>query len=501
MGVKTALLRHFLIRNMTMKMKNYSIYPLKASFLLIAVGLFTSSCDLFKPAQDPDKEKVYKDEDLGEIQGTKVFDPETGTWRTVREVSGPVDTVEWKELAADKFPPIKSDGAWTGSGNNSSGGSSGSGGTNPGSTGNRRNVAVVLPFMANKGGTQIDENSLWALGFYSGAKLAYENLASNGIRLDVSVMDTENSASKVDNIIKGADLQKADLIIGAYKRDNVEVLADFAKRNKKPLVVPFTAQMGLAVDNPNYIQVNPSLKSHIKAIARHARKNYRTDQIVLVVQDKPEEKERLKYFQQANAEIEGGSAPKFKELVVPSNNRNINVRDYVKAGQAAVFIVPVWSDETFVYSLLRQLMMLHTEGEQIIVYGMPQWKDYNQIDPEFYEKLNVHVSSANYVDYSEERVKQFRQKYFSTYGTVPSEEAFLGYDVMLYFGNMVDKYGADMAQRIDREDYDVLHGRFDFERVVLNPEQHREQSGYFDQLENMHVHILHFQDFQFKPAD
>jgi hypothetical protein len=84
---------------------------------------------------------------------------------------------------------------------------------------------------------------------------------------------------------------------------------------------------------------------------------------------------------------------------------------------------------------------------------------------------------------------------------VPSEEAFLGYDVMLYFGNMVDKYGADMAQRIDREDYDVLHGRFDFERVVLNPEQHREQSGYFDQLENMHVHILHFQDFQFKPAD
>ncbi len=487
-------------KQIAMKKINCTLKWSKASFLFLALAFFQSSCDMFKPAQDSEKEKVYKDDEIGEIQGTKVFDPETGTWRTVREVSGPVDTVAWKELSSDKFPPIKSDGSWTGGGSSGSGTGTGND-TGTSGTGAKRNVAVVLPFLANKGGTQIDENSMWAVGFYSGAKLAFENLASSGIHLDVSVMDTENSNAKVDNLLKGVDLQKADLIIGAYKRDNVEVLADFAKRNNKPLVVPYTAQMGMAVDNPNYIQVNPSLKSHINAITRHARKSYRTDQVILVVQDKAEEKERLKYFQQANAAIEGSSAAKFKELIVPTANRTINVKDYIKPGQTSVFIVPVWSDETFVYSLLRQLMMLHTEGEEIIVYGMPQWKDYDQIDFEFYEKLNVHISSAFYVDNAEERVKQFRQKYFDTYGTVPSEEAFIGYDVMLYFGRMVDKYGKDLAQRIDRDDYDVLHGRFDFERVVLNPEQHREQSSYFDQLENGYVHILQFQDFQFRPAD
>ena len=200
--------------------------------------------------------------------------------------------------------------------------------------------------------------------------------------------------------------------------------------------------------------------------------------------------------------IEGSAtAAKFRELIVPPNSRDINVRSYLKTGRTTVFIVPSWADESFVYSLLRQLMMVHSEGEDIVVYGMPQWKDYNQVDFEFYEKLNVHISSAFYVDYADERVKQFRQKYFDTFGTVPSEEAFLGYDIMLYFGKMVDKYGKDLAQRIDRDDYDVLHGRFNFERVVLNPEQHKEQSGYFDQLENVYVNILRFQDFQFRPAE
>ncbi|MCB0518844.1 MAG: hypothetical protein H6577_22045 [Lewinellaceae bacterium] len=478
---------------------NTNKWRMKAMLLLCTFAFFQTSCDLFKPAQDSDKEKVYKDEDLGEIQGTKVFDPETGTWRTVREVNGPVDTIQWTTLPADRFPPIQSDGSWSGVGNN---------GTGPNDTGNttgsgvKHSVAVVLPFLANKGGTTIDDNSLWAINFYAGAKLAFENLASQGVSLDVSVMDSEASTSKVDNILKGVDMQKADLVIGAYKRDNVETLADFAKQNKKPFVVPYTAQMGMATDNPNYIQVNPSLKSHCEAITRHARKKYLTSDIVLVVQNKPEEKERLKYFQQANAVIEGSAtASKFRELIVPPNSRDINVRSYLKTGRTTVFIVPSWADESFVYSLLRQLMMVHSEGEDIVVYGMPQWKDYNQVDFEFYEKLNVHISSAFYVDYADERVKQFRQKYFDTFGTVPSEEAFLGYDIMLYFGKMVDKYGKDLAQRIDRDDYDVLHGRFNFERVVLNPEQHKEQSGYFDQLENVYVNILRFQDFQFRPAE
>ena len=111
------------------------------------------------------------------------------------------------------------------------------------------------------------------------------------------------------------------------------------------------------------------------------------------------------------------------------------------------------------------------------------------------------MSSANYIDPLDERVRQFKRKFFDEYGTIPREEAYLGYDAMNYFGKMLNQYGREFPQSLDRQPYDVLHGRFEFERVVLKPEEHKEDLNYFDQLENKFVHILQFRDFQFQPAN
>ncbi|MEK7255193.1 MAG: hypothetical protein AAB316_10645, partial [Bacteroidota bacterium] len=355
------------------------------SLLLAANSLF-SSCDWFKPAQDPKRDKVYKPEDIGEIQGTKVFDPETGEYRTVHEVTEKVDTVRFTELSADRYPPITSDGSWTGVTPAETGIP-----TTP-SSGKVFNVSLILPFLAQQFNAEnIDENSQWAIHYYAGAKVAYEALERDGVNLSVNVLDTEANATKVGSLLRQNELLRSDLIMGPYRRDNVPPVEDFAKKNKIPLAVPFTAQMGMAEGNPYYIQMNPSLKSHCDAIARHARKRFRSEDIVLVVQDKPEEKERLKYFQDANAVIEGRSGVKFREFVA-TNTQNPNVAQFIKTGRTTVFIVPSWSNESFVYSVLRQLMDQKSSGEDVVVYGMPQWMGFEQIDYDFYERLQVHVS-------------------------------------------------------------------------------------------------------------
>lgn len=146
-------------------------------------------------------------------------------------------------------------------------------------------------------------------------------------------------------------------------------------------------------------------------------------------------------------------------------------------------------------------MTKHSEGEDIVVYGMNMWLDFEQLDFEYFEKLKLHVSSASYMDPNDERVKQFKQKYFQSYGTVPNDEAYLGYDVMLYFGKQLAKYGKDFPIKLDSRPSDVLQGRFDFQRSVADPAKHKEDLGYYDQLENQFVHILKFQEFHLQPAD
>jgi len=488
-----------------MRKRTVSFGFIQMALIAVCLATFLPACAWFKPASDPSKEKVYKDEEFGDIQGTKIYDPETGTYRTVYEVNEKVDTVQWKDLGADKYPPIKTDSPMNGGGGTKPTTGGNTGGTTTGSGNNTGDIAILLPFLANSSSNGVPGNSLWAVNFYAGAKLAYENLENDGARFNVSILDSEASTAKVNNLLKSGDLPKADLIIGPYKRDNVDIMEAFTKKNKTPLVVPYTAQMGVAENNPYYIQVNPSLKTHCEAMTKHIRKRHQPENVVLVALDKSEEKARFKYFQDANTLIEKGkTGKKFKELLVPegaANFHNINISQYFKPGTTTVFVVPSWSNQTFIYSLLRQLIAKQGEGEDVMVYGMSMWLDFEQIDFEYFEKLQLHVSSASYIDPNDERAKQFKKKYFQTYGTVPNEEAYLGYDVMLYFGKMLAKHGKGFAQKLDVSPSDVLHGRFEFNRVVLYPEKHKEDLNYFDQMENTFVHILRFRDFHLQPAD
>lgn len=467
--------------------------------LAVAFSVFTTSCDWFKPARDSDKDKVYTDDDISDMQGTKVFDPETGEWRTVREVDGEMEIVKWKDISEEDMPPITTDGVWS----DGSSGNDGNGG-DPNTGGGEYNVTLVLPFLANRYDTSsIHPDSKWAIHYYAGAKLAYENLVRDGVRLNVQVKDSEASEAKVNRLKNDNKFKSSDLVIGPYTRDNTKILADAAKRDQRPLAVPYTALLNLGEDNPNYIQLNPSLESHCRAITRHARERNETENVVLVVRDNDSEVKRLAYFQNENMVIEERDfGVKFTEFIVKDETLDFSKTDispYIREGKRTVFIVPSWN-EAFVYSILHQLMMKQSIGEEIIVYGMPQWADFDQIDPDFYRNLNVHISSAFYINQGDERVRQFKQKFFDEYGTIPQDEAYLGHDAMLYFGKMLDKWGRDFPKSIDREKFDVLHGRFEFERVVLDPEKHKEDLDFYDKLENQFVHILEFRDFRFQPT-
>lgn len=132
---------------------------------------------------------------------------------------------------------------------------------------------------------------------------------------------------------------------------------------------------------------------------------------------------------------------------------------------------------------------------------MNMWLDFEQFNSECFEKLKLHVSSASYMAPNDERVKQFKQKYFQLYGTVPNDEAYLGYDVMLYFGKQLAQYGSDFYKELDNRPSDVLHGRFNFQHAVNDPAKHKEDLDFYDQWENQFVHILKFREYRLQPAD
>jgi len=291
-------------------------------FLLLFLFLTSfSSCALFKKMQDEPEEKVtdVSDDELNPIPGRRVLDPETGEYVVIEDFPvEKMDTIIWREISTSSSPPIRSS-------------SSGDIAVNPVDVINvddigsellsSYNVVLALPFLGQKfdeTAPNLYENSLWAINFYAGAKMAMEVLDDEGVSLNVSVLDTRASAAYVSSLIQTkSDIRNANLIIGPYRRDNIKQLAQYAKDNEITLVSPQGTGSHLSEKNPNYVQVNPTLKTHCEAVMDDVLKHYDPKNIVLVTKSNPSEKARLKYFYDAYIQRVGkADTVMLRELII-----------------------------------------------------------------------------------------------------------------------------------------------------------------------------------------
>lgn len=472
-------------------------------FLLLVLQL--TACELFTKVQ-PGKDATRGKDVLDPIQGTRVYDPETGTYVVVKTApTQPMDTVKWKEVSMNTSPPISSEGVFVDREP-----------TNPvvttidPATGSTKletyNVAIVLPFQTDKftAQGQVPANSSWALNYYSGAKMALDELRAEGANLNVSVLDTKATESGMFELTRRSEFNSAHLIIGPYRRENVKIAADAAKRNNAVLVSPHNATENIVDNNPNYIQVNPSFSTHCDALLTEARRHFRPDQIVLVCRGREVELDRLKYFQDAHKRMQlqaySRDTTPLREFVIAddadSSAFRINVQPLVQNRDTLAIIIPSWSSESFINALLQQLHVAKSGYSDFTVYGMPQWIEYERISHQYYESLNLHITTSSYVDRDQWAVQDFQKSYFTRYGMMPAPESYLGYDVTGYYCRMLRKHGTRFQHAIMNDAGQGLHTRFEVRPVAMPNAPNREFPP-VKQFENKYVNLLRFEDLRF----
>lgn len=477
----------------------------KLVWLLIGLLPFFTSCDLFQKAQSTSSSKD-NEEEIDPIQGRKIYDPETGDYVVIEEaVTEVMDTIIWTDVPPGSDPPITSE-------------TDGTDQANPvevlriDNFGSQvltsYNVSVLLPFMTdefNETSASISQRSDWAVQFYAGAKMALDELSSEGLKLNVNVLDSKGEPLAVNSLLRSSEeLLNSHMIIGPRFKDPVAMVSEYAQRYDKVVVSPYTAVTNITNRNPNYIQVNPSLKTHCEAITRHALQHYRPEQIVLVSRDQQSEVSRFQYFHEEYFRIVGSrNVNKFQEFIISDSSVdlvNTNTLPFVELSDTTVFIVPSGTNENFIYSFLRKVDLAKDPNSHIVVYGMPQWLNFIRMDYAYYERLNVHVSSSSYIDPLSPDIQFFKRRFYDRYGIVPAEEAFEGYDMTLYFGRMLQKYGTKFQYSMDRESYQGLHTRLEFDKVV-NQTVIAQENLPVERFENKYVNMLKFQNYKFQLAE
>lgn len=488
--------------------------------LLAIFVLSLASCDALKPAVDPNRDdrrvedRKNGNDELDPVQSRRVYDPETGTYILVQNApTGKMDTVEWISVSEEQTPPIVEDGSnvyvpptTTNPGNPNSVTQVGNG-----NNGSRKlssyNVEVALPFLTSRyfgSEDEVDENSLWSLHFYSGARMAIDELRSSGSlnsNFYVNVDDTDADAGKVRSMTSGVNFTSAQMVLGPYVKANVATMAEAVRGRETVLVSPFSASSGISAQNPNHVQVNPTLNTHLRDILQHAMTTQDADRIVLVTSGSSKQRGRIARLQEdykilsQNMEIDS-----LEVLKVDLNDREPSYADYL-VDRKTVFIVPVYEDESFVANFLRQLYTDTREdfGRSVAVYGLPQWMDFTRINFDYYEGTNVHVSASTFIDMLDPAVRNFRRDFYDRFETLPRDEAFVGYDVTRYFLRMLAENGTRFQYDLPNNPETLLHTKFQFEAVKDVPlGGNATENAPIDRFENKYVNILRFRDYTWR---
>jgi hypothetical protein len=378
-------------------------------------------------------------------------------------------------------------------------------------------VAILMPFMSKdftaSNGKEIPMHSIKAIEFYEGVLIALDSLKAEGVSLFVNVYDTQRDTAVVQNLLKQRELQDADLIIGPILSKNLKIVAEFAKTNQKLLVSPLNPRSDLTLNNPYFIQVNPSFKVHSQVIIEQLHKldlnrrfgNDPSNKNILVLA-LGKDSSRVANLQQSYINFKNDTNAHIETLIPSSSTIDINkIKPLLQRDKLNIIVMPT-TDEGFIYNSLREIQKLvdkvePRKGYQIVVVGMDKWRYFSRINFEYYEYLNLHFTSEYYTASNRRTVRRFKENYKSIYGIGSRKFGFKGFDIMLYFGRMINKYGVNFQAHLWKENKAYNHTKFQIEPVYEalvpldgNPTETR--TPIIKNYENQSLNFLNFKNYQ-----
>lgn len=494
------------------------------SKLLLFLGYFgviyLSGCESLQPLQRQEKEVLRPEnkkdkEKLDEIPAIRVYDPEKRQWVIIPPPpSERMDTFAFKNVkpyyatAVTFFPnPFPPDPKALEALVTEKKPVPVSPNTPRIEKKDQYKIMVALPFSANESenAQEVTQGRVgrWAINFYGGIQLAAKEMEAEGVKLNVYVRDSKSDDSAIPVLLSSPEARNTDVFIGPYRREHIRTVADQAKKENFVMFSPYSAVTNLVQANPNFVQVNPSLEQHCRALLRHARSEFSEEEILILYRaNQAAEKSCAGYFQDANAGLQGRQEPELiPELALESSNYGgVNIGQLIKDRPRLAIMIPSWADQTFILTLLRRIIEVKSDDQLIVVYGMPQWIEFQNFEYDYFEKFQVRISSNSFIDPKDPAVKAFRQQYLAEFGALPELSAYEGYGLFRFIGKMLKEYGRYFQYYMDVNPTTEMHTQYAFQAIQEPQGNYRtDLLNAIGRFENVYLNILEFREFHFQP--
>lgn len=332
-------------------------------------------------------------------------------------------------------------------------------------------VSVILP-LNGRDSAALNSNFM---DFYAGALLAVNKLKEEGMNIRVSLFD-QNTYNSVNNMVATGKLNGSHFIIGPVREHNIKEILGFSNANAIPVISPMDQSAEEYIPgNPYFIQVPAKTDIQIENLLSQLKSDYERSPgnagVLLCYEKNGADTAFIRmaenYLRAHNILY---STISYDILEGRGMLQKINsVLDHSKKN---LVLVPS-NSEAFVNDLVRNLSLSLSQvkensGYAITLYGMPKWRNFETIEPEYFHKMNLHLSLPYHINYNDHEVKDFLLKFRALYKTEPSPYAFQGYDIMKFFIPRANEYGKDFVNTMQMKNGKMLQSDYSFSREGLN---------------------------------
>ena len=134
------------------------------------------------------------------------------------------------------------------------------------------------------------------LEFYEGLALAVDSLQTQKLYLDVHIYDTRSTTQSIAQVLQSPDFQSTELIFGHVVPNELHELATAAAQKKIPFINVNFPNDGGITNNPEFVILNSTLKTHCEGIYKFIQRNWATSTIYVFTKKGAQEDRLRGYF-------------------------------------------------------------------------------------------------------------------------------------------------------------------------------------------------------------
>ncbi len=342
-------------------------------------------------------------------------------------------------------------------------------------------IALMLPFYTNYNDTMESRENMMrdvALQLYRGILMAVDSLQAEGLRATLYVYDVLDSKSMVTEVLAKPEMKSMDLVIGPIFRETLTEVCLWGATAGVHVVSPVQQPNKILLSSPNMSKAVPATATQWISVARHVFSKNPKANIIIIDSKNIDDRRSIDAFKEEWLKLSGDS---IKNIVVATDAASFSVKEKYSAGKKNIVIAPT-SDKKVIGTLFRVL----GDGD-IEVYGNENWDDMDAINVSNRNKYHVHYPLTTYVDYNNPQVQRWIDSYRKSFKSEPGKYAFVGYDVMKYYGAGLKQFGRAFPNHFGEIKTGLYANGFDYFKTS-------NESGF----ENQYVIIIGTSEFELK---